>query len=415
MVEMKRDECDRKGVTGVLGIDQSTSAMDTPQRPHSPMDADRPSDYGTRRIERFLARGFIGLLSLVIGLVGLEVIGRCVLGEVKAPVEAAYPSGFLRRPRPYVMFGGTPGNGLNERGYRGPAPTSPKPDGEYRIMLLGGSTVFEGEPPIAALMEEQFHHNGHSHVRVYNCGVVSSVSGQELARIVFELADDAPDLIVMYNGGNDVLEPMHYDPRPGYPFNFLLNENNPILTGNDRPYPLVPLVAYASHVCRRLGEWRFAEAFGRLEELRTATQWKSAAWEEQIASTYVRNLEKGAKVSAAFGADFVAFFQPTLAFKDALAGAEIERSRKDAWEIATSQAIRQRIHAHAKTAMNAGVLNFVDASDVYDDVPEPVYRDFIHTVQTAKPLVAEFMERHIADLTMLRHPRSAAKTSVAQR
>lgn len=368
----------------------------------------------TRRIERWLARGFIGLVALVSGLIGIEVIGRLVLGDVKAPVEAAYPSGFLRQPKPYVMFSGTPGHGLNERGYRGPAAVNPKPDGEIRVMVLGGSTVFEGEPPIAALMEEEFRAAGFADVRVYNCGVVSSVSGQELARIVFELADDQPDLIVMYNGGNDVLEPMHYDPRPGYPFNFLLNENNPILTGNDRPYPIVPLMAYASHVCRRFGEWRFAEAFGRLQELRREAAWQSAEWEERIAATYVQNLGKAAKVSAAFGSRFVGFFQPTLAFKDGLAGMEIARAKKDAWEVAASLSIRERINRLAGESMQGGLLNYVDLSDVYDGVARPVFRDFIHTEQHAKPLVARRMVEYITQSRML-DEHSAATGSLAQR
>ncbi len=373
------------------------------------------AESNTRRVERWLARGFVGLMALVIGLIGIEVIGRFALGEVKAPVEAAYPSGFLRQPKPYVMFSGTPGHGLNARGYRGALAVNPKPIGEYRVMVLGGSTVFEGEPPISTLVEEQFHAAGYADVRVYNCGVVSSVSGQELARIVFELADDQPDLIVMYNGGNDVLEPMHYDPRPGYPFNFLLNENNPILSGNDRPYPLVPLIAYASHVCRRLGEWRFAEAFGRLQELRQEAEWRSEAWEERIASTYVLNLEKAAKISAAFGARFMAFFQPTLAFKDGRTGMEVERAQKDAWEIATSLSIRARINRLADAANCTGGLDYVDLSDVYDAVQEPVFRDFIHTVQSAKPLVAQRMMEHIVERGAMAGLPVSNATSLAQR
>lgn len=378
-------------------------------------DADHSARRGTRRIERWLARGFLGLLSLILGLVGIEVIGRCVWGEVKAPVEAAYPSGFLRHPQPYVMFGGTPGHGLNARGYRGPAPMNPKPGGEYRIMLLGGSTVFEGEPPIAALLEAELRQGGHPDARVYNCGVVSSVSGQELARIVFELSDDRPDLIVMYNGGNDVLEPMHYDPRPGYPFNFLLYENNPILAGNDRPYPLLPLVAYASHLCRRLGEWRFAEAFGRLSELRRDAGWRSADWEERIAVTYVRNLEKAARISEAFGARFIAFFQPTLAFKDVLAGGEKERAAKDSWQIKTSRSIRERINRCAARSNGEKCLNYVDLSDVYDEVSEPVFRDFIHTAQSAKPLVARRIAASIQNDPSFFANRTVGRQSMAQR
>lgn len=345
-------------------------------------------------MERLLARTFLLLLVLTAGLLGVEFLGRFAWGPAKAPVEAAYPAGFLRQPRPYVMFGGGSGHGLNERGYRGAVPRTPKPPGEYRVMLLGGSTVFEGDPTIAELMEQEFHTAGYSNARVYNCGVVSSVSGQELARIVFELADDQPDLIVMYNGGNDVLEPMHYDPRPGYPFNFLLYEHNPVLAGNDRSYPLLPLVAYASHVCRRLADWRFAEAFGKLQELRAQAGWSSPNWEENIASTYVRNLRKAARVSEAFGARFIAFFQPTLAFKDILAAAESERARKDAWEVAVSLSIRDRIQRLLQSG-DADEVKCIDLSDIYDDVSELVFRDFIHTVQSAKPRVARGMVDHI--------------------
>ena len=33
-----------------------------------------------------------------------------------------------------------------------------------------------------------------------------------------------PDLVIAYDGGNDLIQPWAYDPRPGYPFNFLTEE-----------------------------------------------------------------------------------------------------------------------------------------------------------------------------------------------
>lgn len=93
------------------------------------------------------------------------------------------------------------------------APQMPKTREEYRVFFLGGSTVYVGKPPIADLVQRLFHEHGIKNVKVYNFGVVSSVSGMELARIVFELSDLAPDLIVMYNGGNDILQPWSWDRR----------------------------------------------------------------------------------------------------------------------------------------------------------------------------------------------------------
>ncbi len=62
----------------------------------------------------------------------------------------------------------------------------------------------------------------------------------ELARLVFEALAYQPDLIVSYSGANDIILPLSADPRPGYPFNFMIREYNPLL---DKDYPLATLTA----------------------------------------------------------------------------------------------------------------------------------------------------------------------------
>ncbi|MBI4719322.1 MAG: hypothetical protein HY763_16120 [Planctomycetes bacterium] len=360
------------------------------------------------RAERLLARLALAGVSAVVALSVLDRISPWFLGAARLPIEETYPEGIFRSPQPYTMFGGRPEPPLNALGFPGAPPEHPKDPSEFRIFILGGSTVFEGNPTIPQLVEEALHANGAAPARVYNCGVIASVSAQELARIVFQLADYQPDLIVMYNGGNDTLEPLDYDPRPGYPYNYFLYERNPILAGDDGEYPLLPLVTYSSNLCRRFGTWRFAEVFGNLNACRRNAGWRTPAWESEIARVYVRNLRRANAVSRGFGADFLAFFQPTLAYKEPLAGAEAERAARSAVHLSLSRNVRAMVLEDVQRGAEREALPFVDLSDIYDGVEHQVFRDFIHTLQPAKPRVARAIADHIRARFLSHHVSQAA-------
>ena len=165
----------------------------------------------------------------------------------RTPFEARFPVDAVRGPVPYSMFGGVPnaalGAGydvaerLNSQGYRGREATEPKPPDELRVVVLGGSTVFEGEPTLPELLERELRKRGVANVACFNFGGVSSVSGMEVSRLLFEVTDLRPDVVVFYDGGNDLLLPAVYDPRPGYPFNFVVYESNPLLHRNPASFP----------------------------------------------------------------------------------------------------------------------------------------------------------------------------------
>lgn len=88
------------------------------------------------------------------------------------------------------QMGGSPGStfALNDLGLRinGTFERAKKP-GEFRVFVLGASTVFNGAPlanSIPGRLEALCHDSGLDSVAVYNCGVVSYVSGQELALLL---------------------------------------------------------------------------------------------------------------------------------------------------------------------------------------------------------------------------------------
>lgn len=347
------------------------------------------------------------LLCLLI-FISLDRISIRVLNHRRSPIEQQFAITDLRHVFPYVMFKGAahaesyPGfsekNGitksfLNELGYPGEAPVMPKPSDEYRIVVLGGSSVFIGNPPIPRLIQYQFEKKGINNVKVYNFGVISSVSSMELARLVYEVVDYEPDLIVSYSGFNDMDQPFVADPRPGYPFNYFIYESNPILDSDIRQYPAIPLMLYGSNLMRYFFPRYFLKAFTDLQAIRADIQYNSPEWRKTIAHVYIINLIKSKKIAKAFGAEFIAFFQPSLYFKNSVHSKEQKFLAPDRLE--NSKKIRQEIRAEAAKAHDQEDLTFIDLSDLFRGNPDLVFKDRVHIRHTHRPYVAVQLYEYI--------------------
>ncbi len=391
------------------GLKVLLGSFDAPDFPRHLGDVRQESSGGgagtprrsTDRMAIWIARLSITAVATVVFFLLMDWGLGLLLPAYRSALERKFPVENTRRPTPYTMFTGLPGGriqseSLNRLGYRGAAPSAFKEDGEIRIFMLGGSTVFNGEPPIAALLQEEFRRSGRPDVAVYNFGVLSSISGMELSRIVHEIADLAPDLIVMYNGANDIMHPFFWDPRPGYPFNFIVYENHPLLESNVRSYPTLPLLAYGSTMLRMVASRYFLARFVPQEEERRKAGYASEPWKDEIARAYVGNLSKSARVASALGSEFLTFFQPMLFFRDQLT----EEERALAYEPELGRHcndLRERIRAQIELLPEEIGSRILDLSDAYDGYPAPVFVDFAHTTQKSKPLVAEAIYRQIVN------------------
>ncbi|HKR05497.1 MAG TPA: hypothetical protein VJY62_12755 [Bacteroidia bacterium] len=308
--------------------------------------------------------------------------------------DRLYPVENARKPFPYVMFKGDAktktGFGeevYNEYGYRGEYPKMPKDANEFRLIVAGGSAVWEGEPSIPQLLEKEFHKNNYTNVKVYNFGVVSSVSSMELVCIVNEIADLSPNLVILYNGANDIFFPLKYDPRPGYPFNFLVYENNPFLMRN---YPALVLLAYKSNLVRVLGRKYFTEEFSHISRLKKNTGYGSGKWRNEIADIYISNLKKAKTICRTSHCEFFTFLQPMVYFKKNPSAEEQEFIAAHQSEKAHCQLLKSNIEKKLNAAGNdSAVFYFKDISTIYDDNPNRVFRDDVHTLQEAKLLAAK--------------------------
>lgn len=266
----------------------------------------------------------IMVVGMVVVLAGGEAFTRLTAEPAEDPD--------FRQGVPYLMFAGQP-NGeieslnisLSKLGYRDEVPM-PKPVNEYRIIMLGGSALFQGTPRVSSIvgsLEFSFSRQGYTNIRVYNWGVYSTVSGQELATMLFRAVDFAPDMIVVYDGSNDLTEPYFFDPRPGYPFDYMASEGGRrIIEGEFGLFDLYAVLLRPTRLGYTLFQFEIEEQITRRSRLQDEINAGSDSWRETIVMEYAANLAKMCRVARAFDVEFVALLQPMIFFKDTLTGKE---------------------------------------------------------------------------------------------
>jgi lysophospholipase L1-like esterase len=338
---------------------------------------------------------WIAFLSTSIAVVGiLNFAAAIVLDSKPRPIGDDHVH---RLPFPYIEFKGSAASGKhNQLGYGGPVPDETKRDGEYRIIFIGGSTVRFGYPPIPAIVEELFHTAGFDDVRVFNFGVSGANTSMDLARLVFEVPAYQPDMIVSYAGGNDINLPVSSDPRPGYPFNYMVTERHPLIAWD---YPDLALAGTKIPLMRLFGNKYLLRKLTRVTELRREHDWFTPPWRSRISDIYVQNMEKSATFSEAIDSRFVSVLQPSLLTKQTPSSEEqryldiLSRVSEKSYQLSLEN---WRSHDHqirtelgkALKASDSPNLDFVDLSGIFDSAKETTFRDLVHINQDANAEIA---------------------------
>ena len=97
---------------------------------------------------------------------------------------------------------------MNSLGYRGPEFQAEKPDGVFRVMIFGGSAVFDQEATLnedwPRRVEGILRDRGLGSVEVINAGIPGHASFDSFGRLFAEGHRFEPDMVVLYNAWNDV-------------------------------------------------------------------------------------------------------------------------------------------------------------------------------------------------------------------
>jgi lysophospholipase L1-like esterase len=101
---------------------------------------------------------------------------------------------------------------ISSNGYRGPAFDVRKPVDSYRVIVIGGSAVFDQnvfDTPDSKLnswpnrVQTLLAQKGFAHVEVINAGIPGQSSADSLGRFFGQLWTYDPDMVIVYHGWND--------------------------------------------------------------------------------------------------------------------------------------------------------------------------------------------------------------------
>jgi lysophospholipase L1-like esterase len=97
---------------------------------------------------------------------------------------------------------------MNEKGYRGPNFEENKPEQTIRIIVYGGSAVFDTRTDRNAdwprLVEKNLREAGFAHVEVINAGIPGHTAVESVGRLFTEGFRFSPDYVLLYNAWNDI-------------------------------------------------------------------------------------------------------------------------------------------------------------------------------------------------------------------
>jgi lysophospholipase L1-like esterase len=135
----------------------------------------------------------------------------------RATLEAKNPSALFVGV-PYLNYTLNPeAAGVNERGIRGRLVEVPKPPGVFRIVALGGSTTYGHNLEVSESWPNQLQQTllvqySRRNVEVINLGVPGYNSLDSVVNLATRGLALEPDLIIVYDGVNDIADRLYEDP-----------------------------------------------------------------------------------------------------------------------------------------------------------------------------------------------------------
>lgn len=158
------------------------------------------------------------ILAICLGLLPFVLLELALTLLAWQPAALTHdPYVGFNNPRPLFVSDGEHFKTANDRQplFRPEQFLAEKPENEFRIFCVGGSTVqgrpFAIETAFSTWLEIQLNHLApQKNWNAINCGGVSYAS-YRLVPIIEEISNYEPDLIVLYTGHNEFLEDRTYD------------------------------------------------------------------------------------------------------------------------------------------------------------------------------------------------------------
>ena len=206
----------------------------------------------------------------------------------------------------------------NSDGFRVSAPDyelpKAKPPGQLRVAY---ETTLPGS--LQRLLRQRYPGRD---VEVINAGIQSCVSRQSIAQFLFTVRDYQPDVVILYDGVNDIGLPLTYESRANYPYNFQTMQEAWDAYRDDSQAPVLSVLLnrsrlYAALQARFAGEpgttvSNVALGLNKAPNALTAdTVIRDPEFVRQHIAAYLSNWERLLEISEAYHFEPICVLQPT--------------------------------------------------------------------------------------------------------
>ena len=334
-------------------------------------------------------------------------------------------SGLKLATAPFTIFKNLPNQKLsncsiNSLGFRG-GEISTDRNQRKRIIVVGGSCAFghslnNDNETLAALLGKQ-----NNSYEVINAAVNGFHSGEELAYIVTELVDYHPDVIIAFDGWNDLFFSWYYSLWFGRPREKGELGFNSTVFMNIIESPLV-----ANYQTQTGVFYSFRRFFNTLIHKSFIMSWlqdnlmaiikkpaKNLSVEpvvrnnylNEIIDTYTSNIKKMHLFCNSLGIKFLVAFQPELGSKSNLSTDErailSSGSFTAGWGINNYSKefppLYRRFIELSKTRLKENEINYIDINmePKFNNSSSTVFSDVVHTNKDGNEIIAQILYEHL--------------------
>jgi lysophospholipase L1-like esterase len=290
---------------------------------------------------------------------------------------------------------------INGRGFRDRERTQGKPDGVRRVVVLGGSAVFgfrvsDDEAIFTRVLERRLAEVlGPAHpIEVLNVGVPGYASTQETILLATKIMDDAPDLVVLFDGWNDFYTAGNTPEGRSIVNLAFVQTEDAIVRGELPAWSLLRCSAIWRDMERQARRFHATAVLPGPERT-----FKTFSDHPEGPSLYRRELAHACRIARASGAGVLIVPQPELFQRTGDIPSD-ERSLRERQQPGYPEYARARYPDYVAAAREVAVsekTGFLDGTRIFDSADGEVFIDFVHFNARGHALVAAALQPAILE------------------
>ena len=267
---------------------------------------------------------------------------------------------------------------INDNGFRGEELENNKD--HYRIVLVGGSTVFGtavfDNESIPAELANNF--DDFNNIEIVNAGIPMITSNEEIFRVKNEINAIKPDLIIVYDGANDV----HYKITD---YSIPSPESDKISFKDIQEYFRTPVVIYRNLIFPLSSHFQINdETSNEFPGKITKSEKVELTLSDKVSEKWYQNMKDFCNFTNENNIKSVVIIQPTMyhGSKKILTDYETKWYLNDDYIKTTFGKMQEKLEQLPECTLK------VDLSDAFENVESGIYRDAVHLNNQGNKLIA---------------------------